>query len=45
MNSNYPNQFDVIILGSGLGGSTLATILAKHHLRVLLIDKKSHPRF
>ena len=45
MNSNHPNQFDVIILGSGLGGSTLATILAKNHVSVLMIDKKSHPRF
>lgn len=44
---NYQNhsQFDVIVLGSGLAGSILATILAKHHLRVLMIDKGTHPRF
>lgn len=38
-------QFDVIIIGSGLAGSILATILAKHNLRVLTIDKNTHPRF
>lgn len=38
-------QFDVIILGSGIGGSILATILAKHQARVLMIDKGTHPRF
>ncbi|URD53872.1 NAD(P)/FAD-dependent oxidoreductase [Chroococcidiopsis sp. CCNUC1] len=40
-----PKQFDVIILGSGLAGSILATILAKHGARVLVIDKNAHPRF
>lgn len=38
-------KFDVIILGSGIGGSTLATILAKHQAKVLMIDKGTHPRF
>lgn len=38
-------QFDVIILGSGLVGSILATILARHNLRILTIDKNAHPRF
>jgi FADH2 O2-dependent halogenase len=38
-------RFDVIILGSGLAGSILATILAKHDLSVLMIDKGVHPRF
>lgn len=45
MSSDCKNQFDVIILGSGVSGSTIATILAKHQLRVLMIDKKSHPRY
>jgi FADH2 O2-dependent halogenase len=45
MSDNETNQFDVIILGSGIGGSTLATILAKHQARVLMIDKATHPRF
>lgn len=38
-------EFDVAILGSGLGGSTLAAILARHGKRVLLLEKGSHPRF
>ena len=38
-------QFDVIILGSGLVGSILATVLAKHNARVLVVDRSSHPRF
>lgn len=45
MNSEKTTQFDVIILGSGLAGSILATVLAKHNLRVLTIDKNAHPRF
>ena len=45
MNYEKTKQFDVIILGSGLVGSILATILARHNLRVLTIDKNAHPRF
>lgn len=36
---------DVIILGTGIGGTLLGTILARHGKRVLMIEKKSHPRF
>ncbi|MBR8836537.1 MAG: tryptophan 7-halogenase [Stigonema ocellatum SAG 48.90 = DSM 106950] len=45
MNYNGNQQFDVIILGSGLAGSILATILARHNVRVLMLDKETHPRF
>jgi tetracycline 7-halogenase / FADH2 O2-dependent halogenase len=45
MNYNNNRHFDVIILGSGLAGSILATILARHNIRVLIIDKAAHPRF
>ena len=38
-------DFDVIILGSGLGGSTTACALAKKGWNVLLLDSSSHPRF
>ncbi|NJR73605.1 MAG: NAD(P)-binding protein [Scytonema sp. CRU_2_7] len=38
-------HFDTIILGSGLAGSTLASILAKHGFSVLLLEKGTHPRF
>lgn len=37
--------YDVAIIGSGLGGSMLATILAKHGHRVLLLEAGTHPRF
>ena len=37
--------FDTIILGSGISGTTLASILARQGYSVLLIEKGSHPRF
>jgi FADH2 O2-dependent halogenase len=45
MTYDWEKQFDVILLGSGLGGSILATILARQNVRVLMIDKEVHPRF
>lgn len=39
------NRYDVAILGSGIGGTILACILAKHGLRVLVIEETTHPRF
>jgi FADH2 O2-dependent halogenase len=38
-------ECDVVILGSGLAGSTIATILARNGADVVLIDAGSHPRF
>ena len=38
-------QVDVAIIGSGLGGATLAAILARHGQRVMMFEAKSHPRF
>lgn len=38
-------RYDVAILGSGIGGSILACILAKHGLTVLLLEETTHPRF
>ncbi len=38
-------MYDVIILGSGLGGSTIAATLARHGHRVLMVEKGHHPRF
>lgn len=37
--------FDVAILGSGLVGSMLGTILARQGVSVLILDAFSHPRF
>lgn len=38
-------EFDVAIVGGGIGGSMLACILARNDVRVLLIEGGSHPRF
>jgi tetracycline 7-halogenase / FADH2 O2-dependent halogenase len=41
--SNEP--YDVTILGTGIAGTVLATILARQGLKILMIDSGSHPRF
>lgn len=38
-----PRRHDVIILGSGIAGSTLGAILAKQGVSVLLLDGGTHP--
>jgi len=38
-------QCDVFILGSGLAGTTIASILAKQGANVVLVDAAQHPRF
>src|SRR5205085_8368707 len=38
-------NYDVVILGSGISGSTLAAITARHGVRTLMIDHGRHPRF
>jgi tetracycline 7-halogenase / FADH2 O2-dependent halogenase len=38
-------RYDVAILGSGIGGSMLACILAKHGVSTLMLEGASHPRF
>ncbi|MFC9897557.1 NAD(P)/FAD-dependent oxidoreductase [Nocardia sp. NPDC127579] len=38
-------NFDVIVLGSGVAGSAIAAILAKHGVSTVLIDRAEHPRF
>lgn len=37
--------YDVAILGSGIAGSMLGAILARHGAKVLLVDSSAHPRF
>ncbi len=39
------HRYDVAILGTGMAGSMLGAVLAKHGAKVLLIDNASHPRF
>jgi FADH2 O2-dependent halogenase len=38
-------RYDVAILGSGIGGSMLACILARHGVSTLLLEGAAHPRF
>lgn len=37
--------FDVLVVGGGPAGSTIATLLARRGERVLLLEKERHPRF
>ena len=44
--ANSPNEkFDVLVVGGGPAGSTVATLLARRGERVLLVEKDRHPRF
>jgi FADH2 O2-dependent halogenase len=45
MKSGEKSPYDVVILGSGIAGSILGAILARHGASVLLVDAVSHPRF
>ncbi|MCB9124691.1 MAG: NAD(P)/FAD-dependent oxidoreductase [Caldilinea sp.] len=38
-------QYDVAIIGTGIGGSTLAAILARQGLRIVVFEGGVHPRF
>ncbi len=37
--------YDVAIIGSGIGGSTLAAILARQGMRVIVFEAGMHPKF
>ncbi|MFU8850856.1 NAD(P)/FAD-dependent oxidoreductase [Micromonospora sp. SL1-18] len=43
--SNQRPSYDVVILGSGIAGSTLGAVLARSGAKVLLADAATHPRF
>ena len=38
-------RFDIAIIGSGISGSTLGAILARHGLRVIIFEAGVHPKF
>src|SRR5215468_7018645 len=39
------NEFDVLVVGCGPGGSSAATFLARENKRVLALEKEIFPRF
>ncbi len=39
------SQYDVAIIGGGPGGSTAATLLARHGRRVIVLEREKFPRF
>lgn len=43
--ANQTLDTDVVILGSGLAGSITALCLVRQGLRVMIIEKETHPRF
>ncbi len=45
MTADANTRYDVAILGSGIGGSMLAAILAKHGVSTILLEEQTHPRF
>ena len=44
MHEEFMN-YDVAIIGTGIGGSTLATVLARQGLKVIVFEAGAHPRF
>ena len=40
-----PETCDVLVVGGGPAGSTMATLLARQGRRVVLVEKEHHPRF
>lgn len=42
---SHAEEFDVVVIGGGPGGSTSSTILAMQNHRVLLLDRDTFPRY
>src|SRR5258706_10978453 len=38
-------EYDVVVVGGGAGGSTLATLVAMQGHRVLILEKETFPRY
>jgi tetracycline 7-halogenase / FADH2 O2-dependent halogenase len=45
MMKNKKTDYDVAILGSGIGGTVLGSILAKNGVRTIIFEQGTHPRF
>src|SRR2546425_12449265 len=42
--NNNPNNYDVIVMGGGPAGSTVASILSREGRKVILFEKEQFPR-
>ncbi|WP_063042332.1 NAD(P)/FAD-dependent oxidoreductase [Nocardia pseudovaccinii] len=45
MSTNDSRVYDVAIVGGGIGGAALAAVLARHGVRVIMLEGGGHPRF
>ncbi|MBF9129481.1 tryptophan 7-halogenase [Plantactinospora sp. S1510] len=45
MNTAEQEEFDVVVVGGGPGGSTLSTLVAMQGHRILLLEKETFPRY
>ena len=45
INMNTPQNYDTIVIGGGPAGSTVATLVAEHGYRVLLLEREAEPTF
>jgi FAD-dependent halogenase len=45
MSSGTAEEFDVVVVGGGPGGSTLASLVAMQGHRVLILEKEKFPRY
>jgi halogenation protein CepH len=45
MDAEQQEQFDVVVVGGGPGGSTLAALVAMQEHRVLILEKETFPRY
>jgi choline dehydrogenase-like flavoprotein len=43
--ADTPERYDIAIIGSGISGSSLGAILARHGLRVIIFEAGTHPKF
>ena len=39
------HQYDIVVLGSGIAGSIVALVLRQAGMKVLVVERKTHPRF
>lgn len=42
---HHQQKYDIAIIGSGIAGSTLGAILARHGLKVIIFEAGQHPKF